>query len=42
MTTMTYELAKKILDRVKDGAIYPTHVITEALKATGDLETKLY
>ena len=39
---MTYEMALKILDRVRDGAIYPEHVITEALKATGDLEESLY
>ena len=39
---MTYEMAMKILDRVRDGANYPTHVITEALKATGDLEESIY
>jgi len=39
---MTYEMAMKILDRVRDGANYPTHVITEALKATGDLEAPVY
>ena len=39
---MTYEMAMKILDRVRDGANYPTQVITEALKATGDLETPVY
>ena len=39
---MTYEMAVKILDRVRDGAIYPKHVITEALRATGDLETPIY
>ena len=39
---MTYEMAVKILDRVKDGAIYSEHLITEALKATGDLETPVY
>ena len=39
---MTYEMAMKILDRVRDGASYPTHVINEALKATGDLEESIY
>ena len=39
---MSYEMAKKILDRVKDGANYPAHVITEALKVTGDLEESIY
>lgn len=39
---MTYEMAVKILDRVKDGAIYSEHLITEALRATGDLETPVY
>jgi len=39
---MTYEMAKKILDRVVDGASYPEQVITEALKATGDIETPVY
>ena len=39
---MTYEMAVKILDRVRDGAHYPKHVIDEALKATGDLEIPVY
>ena len=39
---MTISMAKIILDRVRDGADYPEHVITEALKATGDLETPVY
>ena len=39
---MTYEMAIKILDRVKDGAIYSTETINAALRATGDLETPLY
>ncbi|HSG61079.1 MAG TPA: hypothetical protein VLA24_06540 [Pseudomonadales bacterium] len=39
---MTYEMAVKILDRVKDGAIYSEHIITEALRATGDVQTPLY
>tara|TARA_R110000823_G_scaffold14486_1_gene47645 strand:- start:164 stop:283 length:120 start_codon:yes stop_codon:yes gene_type:complete len=39
---MTIELANKILDRIRDGAIYPPHVVDEALKATGDLEIPIY
>jgi hypothetical protein len=39
---MTYEMAMKILDRVRDGANYPIHIIKEALKATGDLEESIY
>ena len=39
---MSYAMAKKILDRVRDGASYPTHVIIQALKATGDLEESIY
>ena len=35
---MNYETAKKVLDRTKDGTIYPTWVITSALYFTGDLE----
>ena len=35
---MTYDQAKKILDRTKDGSIYPEWVITTALYLTGDLE----
>ena len=34
---MTHEAAMKILDRVRDGQQYPEHVITIALKLTGDL-----
>lgn len=34
---MTYEAAMKILDRVREGQQYPEHVITIALKLTGDL-----
>ena len=34
---MSIEIARKILDQVKDGSNeYSTFVITEALKATGD------
>ena len=39
---MSYEMAKKILDRVRDGAAYPTHIIIQALQATGDLEESIY
>ena len=39
---MTISMAKMILDRVRDGADYPERLITEALKATGDLEEPLY
>jgi hypothetical protein len=35
---MTHEQAQKILDRVRDGFAYPEHVITQALRLTGDLE----
>jgi hypothetical protein len=35
---MTHEQAHKILDRVREGQQYPEHVITMALKLTGDLE----
>ena len=39
---MSKELATRILDRVRDGAIYPEAVVTKALIATGDLEEPLY
>lgn len=35
---MSHADAKKILDRVREGQHYPEHVITMALKLTGDLE----
>jgi hypothetical protein len=35
---MNYFEAMKILDRVREGVAYPEHVITMALKLTGDLE----
>jgi hypothetical protein len=39
---MSIEIARKILDQVKDGSNeYSTFVITEALKATGDY-TEIY
>lgn len=34
---MTYEIAMKILDKVKDGVPYPEKIITMALQLTGDL-----
>ena len=34
---MTYEDAIKILDRVREGIAYPEHVISAALRMTGDL-----
>jgi hypothetical protein len=35
---MNYFEAMKILDRVREGVAYPEHVITQALRLTGDLE----
>jgi len=35
---MNYFDAVKILDRVREGVAYPEHVITMALKLTGDLD----
>lgn len=35
---MTREQAKRILDGVKAGEFYPKHIITRALKTTGDLK----
>jgi len=34
---MNYFEAMKILDRVREGVAYPEHVITMALRLTGDL-----
>ena len=34
---MTHEQAMKILDLVRDGANYPSHIVDQALKMTGDL-----
>jgi len=39
---MSYAMAKRVLDRVRDGATYPTHIIIQALKITGDLEESIY
>jgi hypothetical protein len=35
---MTYEHAKAILDRVRDGVAYPTHTIDKALEMMGDID----
>lgn len=34
---MTYEIAMRILDKVKDGVPYPEKIINMALELTGDL-----
>jgi hypothetical protein len=34
---MTHQQAMKILDRVREGVAYPEHVITQALRLTGDI-----
>jgi len=34
---MTYETAKRILDRLKDGWSYPAKIVNMALEITGDL-----
>ena len=39
---MSYEMAKRVLDRVKDGATYPLSIVIAALKITGDLEESIY
>lgn len=38
---MTLELARKILNRVKDGEDYPEHIIARALNTTGDLDGRI-
>ena len=35
---MTYEIAIKILDRVREGVHYPQWVILKALELTGDID----
>jgi len=35
---MTYFQAMQILDHVRDGRAYPEHIITQALKLTGDID----
>ena len=34
---MSHKDAHKILDKVREGVAYPEHVITQALRLTGDL-----
>jgi hypothetical protein len=35
---MTYDQAKKILDRLKAGVFYPREIVDRALRLTGDLD----
>jgi hypothetical protein len=35
---MTHHQAMKILDQVREGRAYPEHIITHALKLTGDID----
>jgi len=35
---MSHEQAMRVLDAVKDGVLYPSHIVDEALRLTGDLE----
>lgn len=35
---MTYKEAMRILDKVKDGVLYPEKIILMALELTGDLQ----
>lgn len=35
---MSYASACRILDALKDGYLYPLHIINRALQLTGDLE----
>lgn len=35
---MTYEMAMRILDKVKEGIPYPEKIINMALELTGDLQ----
>jgi hypothetical protein len=37
-TSVTHELAMKILDKVRDGTLYPQRVVDIALMMTGDLD----
>jgi hypothetical protein len=37
MNTMSLSQANKLLDRIKEGFMTPSHLINEALKVTGDL-----
>ena len=35
---MTYQAAIQILDKVREGAPYPDHIVTKALWITGDID----
>lgn len=35
---MTHEEAMRILDRVREGHAYPSHIVEKALQLTGDLD----
>jgi hypothetical protein len=35
---MTYEMAMRILDKVREGIPYPESIITKALEMTGDID----
>jgi len=35
---MSHFEAMRILDRVREGQPYPEHIITQALKLTGDID----
>jgi hypothetical protein len=35
---MNYFQAMQILDQVREGRAYPEHIITHALKLTGDID----
>ena len=37
---MTHKDAMRILDKLKDGIIYPEKIISMALELTGDLQPK--
>ena len=37
---MTYDLAVRILDRVRDGIFYPAEIIHQALVLTGDARSE--
>lgn len=35
---MSHKTAMQILDRVRDGVLYPEYIINQALRLTGDLD----
>jgi hypothetical protein len=37
---MTHHEAMKLLDRVREGVLYPLHLINKALELTGDLNVE--